>query len=282
MTLTTPISEPLVAIPLVDTHCHLNFNVFNNDREEILLAARNQGVAWILNPGVDIASSQAIVDMAGTLEGVFAAVGVHPNDATSWNEDSLQMLVHLASQPKVVAIGEIGLDYYRERTPKDIQLNVFQMQLELAQDLGLPVVIHTRHSISDALDILADWVTRLKVYNQPLAARPGVLHSFSGNAQDAQRAMDLGFYIGITGPVTFKNAPELQRLVTDLPIERILIETDAPFLTPHPHRGQRNQPEWVRHIAEKIAELQHRSLEETAKITTANARRLFFGEIAVE
>lgn len=270
-----PISEAQNIIQLVDTHCHLDFNVFNNDRDEILADARAKGVHWILNPAIDVRTSQAIVDQVAKLEHVFAAVGVHPNDATTWNSESIYTLTQLAHHPKVVAIGEIGLDYYRDRAPKDLQRSVFLSQLELAQKMGLPVIIHTRHSISDTLSILTDWVTSLKVYNQPLAAHPGVLHSFSGNQQDAQRAIELGFCIGITGPVTFKNAQDLQKLVTALPIESILVETDAPFLSPHPHRGKRNQPGWVGLIAEKIAELQKITIEETAIITTANAQRLF-------
>ena len=263
-------------IIFADTHCHLDFNVFNSNREEILSSARAHGVTRILNPAIDVATSQAIVDMVAGLEGVYAAVGVHPNDATTWDdESSLAILEQLARRPKVVAIGEIGLDYYRDRAPKDMQQSVFCKQLELAKMVGLPVIVHTRASISDTLDILADWVTARKVYNQPLAGYPGVLHSFSGNKHDALRAIELGFFIGITGPVTFKNAPDLQKLVAALPIERILIETDAPFMAPHQHRGKRNQPEWVRLIAEKIADLQHRSLEETAEQTTANAQRLF-------
>lgn len=268
-------SETQAQYPLVDTHCHLDFHVFNTDRDAIVSEARSQGVTKILNPGIDLLTSQAIVQMASDMEGVFAAVGVHPNESTGWDEESYAHLEQLARKPKVVAIGEIGLDFYRDRAPKDIQRRVFQHQLELARSVGLPVIIHTRQSIHETFDYLEDWIASLKVYNQLLAAQPGVFHSFSGNEEDARRVIDLGFFIGITGPVTFKNAPALQKLVAGLPVERILIETDAPFLSPHPHRGDRNRPAWVRLIAEKIAELKHLPLEDAAKITTANANRLF-------
>ncbi|MCU0484492.1 MAG: TatD family hydrolase [Anaerolineales bacterium] len=270
-----PFDEPQPTIRFTDTHCHLDFDLFEKDRVEVVQSARASGVHWIVNPAVDVPSSQVIVKLTENLEGVYAAVGVHPNDSTSWDENSLTQLKQLAVHPKVVAIGEIGLDYYRDRAPRDVQLAVFCEQLQLAQDAELPVIIHTRQSIADTLDILKDWISAQRVYNHPLAGHPGVLHSFSGTETDAWRAIELGFFIGITGPVTFKNAPDLQKLVASLPLDRILIETDAPFLAPLPHRGQRNCPEWVRLVAEKIAELQQTSLEETAKITTANAQRLF-------
>lgn len=273
--MTTLPSESQLLVPLVDTHCHLDFNVFNNDREEILFTARKNGIVRILNPAVDILSSQAIVKMVQKFEDIFAAVGVHPNDSSCWDEDSLRIIESLAGEKKVVAVGEIGLDYYRDRAPRDLQRRVFLKQLGLARSVGLPVVIHTRQSIPDALDILTDWLVDLKSGNSALATRPGVLHSFSGSEQEANRAIELGFWIGITGPVTFKNAPELQKVVAGLPVERLLIETDAPFMTPHPFRGQRNQPDRVRIIAERIAELQGTSLEKIANITTANAEKLF-------
>lgn len=258
-----------------DTHCHLDFNVFNKDREEVLAASRNGGITRMLNPAVDVASSRAIVDRIQHEQGVFAAVGVHPNDASSWDDDSLSNLKQLVRRNKVVAIGEIGLDYYRDRAPRDLQREIFEAQLDLAQEARLPVIIHTRQSIPDTLAILADWLAELKAAGNELATRPGVLHSFSGSEQEARQAIEMGFWIGLTGPVTFKNAKELQSIVSCLPIEHLLLETDAPFLTPHPRRGQRNEPLYVHLIAEKVAELQKRTVEEVARITTANAERLF-------
>jgi TatD DNase family protein len=267
---------------LVDTHCHLTFHTFDGDRQEVLERAREAGVRRILNPGIDLPSSREAVALAESQPDVYAAVGVHPNDAQTWEDDTLDMLRTLGRHPKVAAIGEIGLDYYWEKTPHDLQQEVFRRQLELAAELTLPVVIHTRNQSAedpaatiDALEILSEWQAGLVQQASPLAERPGVLHSFSGDEPAARRAIEIHFWIGITGPVTFRNAPDLQQLVANLPPERLLIETDAPFLTPQPYRGRRNEPAYVRYVAEKIGELQGQSLETIAQITTANAERLF-------
>jgi TatD DNase family protein len=259
----------------VDTHCHLNFDSFENDRQEVLERARQAAVRRILNPGVDLASSRAAVELAQSNEQVYAAVGVHPNDALSWNEGTIDALEELAEHPKVVAIGEIGLDYYRERAPRDLQMEIFGQQLLLAERVGLPVVIHNREATADILGMLEEWQMGLMATSPMLADRPGVLHSYSDNEANAMQAIDLNFFIGITGPVTFHNAPELQHVVTALPIERLLTETDAPFLTPHPHRGKRNEPAYVRIITEKIAQLRELPVEIVAEITENNAGRLF-------
>lgn len=259
----------------VDTHCHLNFDSFENDRQEVLERARQAGVRRILNPGVDLASSRAAVELAQSHEQVYAAVGVHPNDALSWNEGTIDALQELAEHPKVVAIGEIGLDYYRDRAPRDLQMKIFGQQLLLAERVGLPVVIHNREATADILGMLEEWQMGLMATSPMLADRPGVLHSYSDNEANAMQAIDFNFFIGITGPVTFHNAPELQHVVTALPIERILTETDAPFLTPHPHRGKRNEPAYVRVITEKIAQLRDLPVEIVAEIIENNAGRLF-------
>lgn len=259
----------------VDTHCHLNFDSFENDRQEVLERAKEAGVRRILNPGVDLASSRSAVEIAQSNAQVYAAVGVHPNDALSWNEGTIDALEELAEHPKVVAIGEIGLDYYRDRAPRDLQMKIFGQQLLLAERVGLPVVIHNREATADILSMLEEWQMGLMASSPMLAERPGVLHSYSDNEANAMQAIDLNFFIGITGPVTFHNAPELQHVVTALPIERLLTETDAPFLTPHPHRGKRNEPAYVRIITEKIAQLRELPVEIVAEITEANAGRLF-------
>jgi len=259
----------------VDTHCHLNFDSFANDLDEILERAEQAGVQRILNPGVDLASSRAAVELAHSHEQVYAAVGVHPNDALSWNEGTIDALQELAEHPKVVAIGEIGLDYYRDRAPRDLQMRIFDQQLLLAESLGLPVIIHNRQATADVLHKLEEWQMGLMASAPMLADRPGVLHSYSDNEANAMQAIDLNFFIGLTGPVTFHNAPELQHVVTALPIERLLTETDAPFLTPHPYRGKRNEPAYVRIITEKIAQLRDLPVEIVAGITENNAGRLF-------
>jgi TatD DNase family protein len=265
---------------LIDTHCHLDFEAFDSDREDVIAKASEAGVSILLNPGIDLANSEKVVALSEGFENVFAAVGVHPNDSTSWEDDSRSKLSSLAKKSKVVAIGEVGLDYYWDKVPREMQQNVLREQLDLAGSLGLPVIIHNREASNDVLQILLDWQTSLKQINSPLATRPGVLHSFSGDRDMAEKAIAAGFFIGLTGPLTFKNAKTLQDLAKELPLETLLIETDSPFLTPHPHRGQRNEPAKVRLVAEKLAELKRLSFDEVAAATTSNAQRLFrFGEV---
>jgi len=263
---------PAVGV-LADTHCHLDFNTFGSDRSEVVERARQAGVERILDPGIDLETSRAVVRLADIYPEVYASVGVHPNSATTWDANSLVELRNLAVHPKVVAIGEIGLDYYRQHAPHDLQQQVFRQQLDLAAELGLPVVIHNREAGADTLSILKAWCT--SVAGTPLAEKPGVLHSYAGDDATALQALEFGFWLGITGPVTFRNAPEQQRLVAALPLERLLVETDSPFFAPHPHRGRRNEPAFVRLVAEKIAELQKQPVEKVFEITTASADRLF-------
>ncbi|MBN1146844.1 MAG: TatD family hydrolase [Anaerolineales bacterium] len=265
----------------------MDFDSFNRDRADVIARARDAGLARILNPGVDLASSQAAAALADSCLEVYAAVGVHPNDGLAWNERASGELRALAGHPKVVAIGEIGLDYYRDRTPQDVQRRIFQQQLELAAEVGLPVVIHSRNASAidqratrDVLSLLADWRKLLQVSNPELALRPGVLHSYSGSLEDARRAADLGFWIGVAGPVTFPKAEALRALVKAMPLERLLIETDAPFLTPQPFRGKRNEPVHVRYVAEKIAHIHTLPYERVVEITTANAERLFHWQMS--
>lgn len=260
---------------LVDTHCHLDFDSFDRDREQTIQRARDAGVTRILNPGIDLVSSQSAIRLARTFHEVYAAVGVHPNEANSWDSGSRDRLKNMAAEPKVVAIGEIGLDYYRERTPRGLQKQVFLEQLSLAGDLGLPVVIHNREATEDVLEILSEWQERLSKEQSTLASRPGVLHSFSGDLAAADRAARMNFKLGITGPVTFKNAVELRKVVEHSNLENLLIETDAPFLTPVPKRGERNEPANVSLIAGRIAELCGTTLEKIASVTSTNANRLF-------
>lgn len=255
---------------LTDTHCHLDFHAFDEDREAVISRAVEQGVTRIINPGIDIETSHRAIELAERYPQVYAAVGIHPNDANSWEKDSQDHLRSLAAHPKVVAIGEIGLDYYRQHAPHDLQQHIFQIQFKLAASLGKPVIIHCREAAEDMLTFLEE------IHTYSGAGIPsGVLHSFSGDKSFAQAAIRLGFYIGITGPVTFKNAQNLQDLVKSLPLDQLLIETDAPFLTPHPKRGQRNEPGHVRLTAEKIAELKGMSLATVATATSQNASKLF-------
>jgi len=267
---------------LVDTHCHLNFNAFDTDRVEVVQRAREAGLTRILNPGIDLPSSHAAVKLAETFPEVHAAVGVHPNDALSWEESSYTNLQALAQQNKVVAIGEIGLDYYWHMAPHDLQQQIFKAQLKIATENHLPVVVHVRDAdqeqrpaMQDCLNILKAWHTNLLETGNPLANNPGVLHSFSGTQEDARQASSLNFYLGITGPVTYPKAFVMQAVVAQGPSDRLLIETDAPFLTPNPYRGKRNEPAYVHYVAEKIAQINGYTYDNLSEITTQNAGRLF-------
>jgi TatD DNase family protein len=216
---------------------------------------------------------------------VYAAVGFHPTDLEKFSEKNFVQVKELAKRPKVVAIGEIGIDYYwvKEVEKRAFQCEILKQQLAFAESANKPVVIHMREENDawfgqasvDLLDILTEWHNALATQNHLLAQRPGVLHSFNGNLETAQKALALNFYIGVTGPVTYKNANEKRQIIRQLPLERLLIETDAPFLPPVPQRGKRNEPAYVRHIADKIGEIHSKSPAEIAAITTANARRLF-------
>jgi TatD DNase family protein len=260
---------------LVDTHCHLDFNSFIDDRQLVIERSRQNGVERILNPAIHLASSYEITSMAESIDEVYAAVGVHPNEALSWESGTLDRLQETSHHSKVVAIGEIGLDYYRDYSPRDIQRRVFTYQLELAAELTLPVIIHNRQASEDVLELLTAWRAALVKINSPLKDRPGVLHSFSDQLPVARQAIDIGFFIGFTGPITYRNAQDLQEVVKSIPLDHILIETDAPFLPPHPYRGKRNEPAYVRLVAEKISELQEVDYQTVVEATTVNANKLF-------
>ncbi len=260
---------------LSDTHCHLDLDAFDSDRENVIERARQAGVTRILDPGVDQFSSQMAIRLSEKYSEIYTAVGIHPNEDAypgvlpDWVEE-------LASNyKKIVAIGEIGLDYYRDRTPRDEQRNVFIEQLRLARKLELPVIIHNRQASMDLIPILKEWHAELVNSASPLINRPGVLHSFSADATTARQAIEMDFYIGITGPITFRNSVDLQAVIAEIPLERLLLETDAPFMAPHPHRGRRNEPSYLPFIAEKVASLQNQPLSVVVKTTSANARRLF-------
>jgi TatD DNase family protein len=260
---------------IADTHCHLDFDAFNGDRDAVISRARDAGIVRILNPGVDLGSSRRAIELAEKYEEVFVACGVHPNDARSWGEDTLLELKRIANHPKVVAIGEIGLDYYRDRAPRDLQKQILVQQLALATEVGLPVVIHNRQAADDTMDLLNAWHADLVASGSPLAEHPGVLHSFSNDREVAWRAMALNFVIGITGPITYRNAEDLRQVVKSTPISALLVETDAPFLTPQPRRGERNEPAYVTWVVEKIAEIHNLSIQAVREQTLANSYNLF-------
>ena len=263
-------------ISFTDTHCHLNFERFNQDRQSILNRAWQAGLVWILNPGIDLTTNLEAIHLARAYPGkISAAVGVHPNFGRPWTADILPTLREQALQPGVVAIGEIGLDYYRQHTPHDQQKRMFLAQLNLAAELNLPVIIHNRDATKDLLAILRDWHRELVRAKNPLSKYPGVLHSYTGDLEAAKTALSMNFLIGISGPVTFTNAAERKSVTKMLPLDHMLLETDAPFLAPHPHRGKRNEPAYIPLIAAEIARLHATSTQQVAEITCANAKNLF-------
>jgi TatD DNase family protein len=250
---------------LVDTHAHLDANQFAGDLEEVISRARAADVRAVITVGTDLDSSRAAVALAEEHPGIFAAVGIHPHEAARAGSKALVELAHLSVHPNVVAIGETGLDFYRNLSPPDRQREVFVAQLKLARKVDKPVIIHDRDAHPQVLAILKDTGVGWR----------GVLHCYSGDYPMALEAMDMGFYISIAGPVTFQNARRLQALVCELPLDRVLVETDCPYLAPHPHRGRRNEPAYVCLVADKIAELRGLSRSKVADITTDNASRLF-------
>lgn len=267
---------------LVDTHCHLNFHTFDDDRTSVIERARDWGVERILIPGIDLVTSREAVYYASKYDEVYAAVGIHPNEANTWNENTFIELYDLSKNPKVVAIGEIGIDYYQDRTSKETQDAVIRNQLIIAAERKLPVIIHTRNSndhqndaIEEAFNILKGWVQSEEFFAKNINNFPGVLHSFSGNAKYADLFVGLNFFLGITGPVTYKKADVLHEVVKSISINSLLIETDAPFLPPHPFRGERNEPKNVKLIAEEIAAIKKIDLNDVVEISTQNSINLF-------
>ena len=257
-------------ITLVDTHCHLDLKEFEADREAVLERAGQAGVRRILVPGTSLASSRRAVALAEQHAELRAAVGVHPNEAGDFSSETLSELRHLAQHPKVDAIGEIGIDLYWHTVAVEKQQQAFRAQLELAADLGRPAIIHDREAHAEVMAGLRE-VT-------PLAGV--VLHAYSGGEAMAQEAVAAGFYLGVDGPLTYKKNDGLRAVFRAAPLGRIVIETDAPYLAPQDRRGKRNEPAFVRYVAEKLAEVRASTLEQMAWVTTGNAARLFRWELA--
>ncbi len=257
---------------LIDTHCHINFDAYDPDRAEVIQRAAEAGVTSLINPAIDLATSQAILNLTIQFDDLYAAVGIHPNSTADFNLGMIDALATMAVHPRVVAIGEIGLDYYWRESPREKQFEALEAQLDLAARLGLPVIIHNRDSSEDVMRFLEGWVAHLP---GALRERPGVMHSFSGSQSIAERALAVGFYLGFTGPITYKNADSLRSIASAVPVERILVETDGPFLTPVPHRGKRNEPAYIPLIADRLAALHQMTSAEFSVQTTANARQLF-------
>ena len=250
---------------LFDTHAHMDDRAYDSDREELLAALPEQGLTLVMNPGCSLESSRNAVNLANSHDYIYAAVGSHPDAADEVNESVLEeyrMLCKLNS--KVKAIGEIGLDYHYEDIPRDIQIKAFRAQMELARELNLPVIVHEREAHEDGMAIVREFpeVT-------------GVFHCYSGSAEMARQLVNLGWYIGFTGVLTFKNARKAVEVAASIPLERIVLETDCPYMAPEPFRGKRNDPGKIYRMAEKLAEIRGMSLEEIQRITVENGKRLY-------
>ena len=250
---------------LFDTHAHLDDRAFHEDREALITGLPEKGVGLVMNPGCSLESSRHVVALAEKYDHVYAAVGSHPDVASEVNAAVLEEYRKLCKlSAKVKAIGEIGIDYHYEDIPREIQLHAFRLQMELAQELGLPVIVHEREAHEDGMAVVREFpdVT-------------GVFHCYSGSAEMARQLVDRGWYIGFTGVLTFKNARKAIETAASIPLDRIVLETDCPYMAPEPFRGKRNDPGYLYRMAEKLAEIRGLSLEEIQTITTENGKRLY-------
>ncbi|SES23120.1 TatD DNase family protein [Gracilibacillus ureilyticus] len=251
---------------LFDTHVHLNVSQFDEDREEVIVRAREAGVEYMVIVGFDHETIPKAIELAETYDHIYAAVGWHPVDAVDMTDKELDWLEELASHPKVVALGEMGLDYHWDKSPKDVQKEVFRKQIRLAKKVNLPIIIHNREAPEDIITILRE---------ENASKVGGIMHCYNDSADYVGDCLDMNFYISLGGPVTFKNATMPKEVAKIVPEDRLLIETDCPFLAPHPNRGKRNEPAFVKLVAEKIAELRDVEFSELSRQTTENAKRLF-------
>ncbi|EMI15161.1 TatD family hydrolase [Bacillus altitudinis MN12] len=251
---------------LFDTHAHLNAEQYNEDLEQVIERAKSEKVEKIVVVGFDRPTITRAMELIEAYDFIYAAIGWHPVDAIDMTDEDLAWIKELSQHEKVVAIGEMGLDYYWDKSPKDVQKEVFRRQIALAKEVNLPIIIHNRDATEDVVTILKE---------EGAAEVGGIMHCFTGSLEIAKACMEMNFYISFGGPVTFKNAKKPKEVVKDIPSDRLLIETDCPYLTPAPFRGKRNEPSYVKYIAEQIAELREMSFEELAALTTENAKKVF-------
>lgn len=251
---------------LFDTHAHLNDQQYSEDLQEVITRAQNEGVSTMVVVGFDRPTIKKAMELADRYDFIYACVGWHPVDAIDMTDEDLVWIEELTKHPKVVALGEMGLDYYWDKSPKEIQKEVFRKQIQLAKKVKLPIVIHNRDATADVVEILKE---------EGAETVGGIMHCFSGSPETAKECINMNFYISLGGPVTFKNAKKPKEVAAEIPLEKLLIETDCPYLAPHPYRGKRNEPSYVKLVAAQIAEIKGISLEKVAEITTNNARDLF-------
>ena len=249
---------------LFDSHAHLNDEAFDQDRPDLLETFRDAGVGLVMNAGCSLASSREGIALAEAYPWIYCSVGTHPDTADEVNEEVLEVYRQMCSHPKVKAIGEIGLDYYYETIHRDAQMRAFRMQMQLAEELDMPVIVHERDAHEDGMSIVKEF-PKVK----------GVFHCYSGSAEMARQLVDMGWYIGFTGVLTFKNARKAVETAASIPLERILLETDCPYMAPEPYRGKRNHPGYLPKMAEKLAQIRGIPVEEAIRATTENAKRLY-------
>ena len=249
---------------LFDSHAHLNDEAFDQDRAELLETFRDAGVGLVMNAGCSLASSREGIALAEAYPWIYCSVGTHPDTADEVNEEVLEVYRQMCSHPKVKAIGEIGLDYYYETIHRDAQMRAFRMQMQLAEELDMPVIVHERDAHEDGMSIVKEF-PKVK----------GVFHCYSGSAEMARLLVEMGWYIGFTGVLTFKNARKAVETAASIPLERILLETDCPYMAPEPYRGKRNHPGYLPKMAEKLAQIRGIPVEEAIRATTENAKRLY-------
>jgi len=250
----------------IDTHAHLFFPNFNGELDQVLERAKTAGVTKIIVPGTDLATSALAVQLADKYEEIYAAVGIHPHDTKEWKDELINEIRNLAGHKNVVAIGEIGLDYYYDFSPKKIQINAFEKQIELAVELKKPIIVHNRESNDDIMEIIRSYK------NTGLRAQ---FHCFAGSAEDAGELIEMGHFISFPGNITFKKMDSLRKVLSAVNTKNLLLETDSPFMTPEPYRGKRNEPAYVALVAEKVAEVHKISLKEVAEKTSENVKELF-------
>ncbi len=251
---------------LFDTHAHLNADQFEEDVALVIERAKEEGVSNIVVVGFDEKTIKGAIKLAENYDFIYAAVGWHPVDAIDMTEEHLKWLEELSSHPKVVALGEMGLDYHWDKSPKDVQKEVFRKQIQLAKKVNLPIIIHNRDAHEDIVTILKE---------EDASAVGGIMHCFGSSLDIAMQCLKMNFYISFGGPVTFKNAKRPKEVAKEIPLDRLLIETDCPYLAPHPYRGKRNEPSYVKLVAEAIAELKDITYEEVVAATNENAKKLF-------
>lgn len=249
-----------------DTHAHLNAEQYNDDLQEVIDRALTEGISKMVVVGFDRPTIKKAMELAEKYEFIYASIGWHPVDAIDMTDEDLLWIEELASHPKVVALGEMGLDYYWDKSPKEIQKEVFRKQIQLAKKVKLPIVIHNRDATADIVEILRE---------EGAKEVGGIMHCFSGSPEVAKECVEMNFYISLGGPVTFKNARKPKEVAEIIPLEKLLIETDCPYLAPHPYRGKRNEPSYVKLVAEQIAEIKQLPVEEVARATMENAKKLF-------